>query len=116
MVAAFANRPKQLLTLRLDPGVIAWFRSRGPGWQTRMGEALQRAARPQRESAAFHTTAAAYQLSCAYLNDGEGKWSAETLKAYEDACDALDRLRDLVGRPDPFEGKGVDVFTLQAAA
>lgn len=35
---------KQLLTLRLDPDVIAYFRSTGEGWQTRMNEALRKAA------------------------------------------------------------------------
>ena len=31
-------------TLRLDPDVIAAFRSDGPGWQSRMNEALRKAA------------------------------------------------------------------------
>ncbi|MDE0240340.1 MAG: BrnA antitoxin family protein [bacterium] len=31
-------------TFRLDPDVIAAFRSDGPGWQTRMNEALRKAA------------------------------------------------------------------------
>lgn len=35
---------KQLLTLRLDPDVIASFRATGEGWQTRMNEALRKAA------------------------------------------------------------------------
>ncbi|PDT15890.1 hypothetical protein CO670_15455 [Rhizobium sp. J15] len=35
---------KQLLTLRLDPQVIEYFRSTGEGWQTRMNEALRKAA------------------------------------------------------------------------
>lgn len=35
---------KQLLTLRLDPDVIAAFRATGDGWQTRMNEALRKAA------------------------------------------------------------------------
>jgi uncharacterized protein (DUF4415 family) len=35
---------KQLLTLRLDPQVIEHFRSTGEGWQTRMNEALRKAA------------------------------------------------------------------------
>jgi uncharacterized protein (DUF4415 family) len=35
---------KQLLTLRLDPQVIEYFRSAGEGWQTRMNEALRKAA------------------------------------------------------------------------
>lgn len=35
---------KQLLTLRLDPQVIEHFRATGDGWQTRMNEALRKAA------------------------------------------------------------------------
>jgi uncharacterized protein (DUF4415 family) len=35
---------KKLLTLRLDPQVIEYFRSTGEGWQTRMNEALRKAA------------------------------------------------------------------------
>ncbi|GJE62129.1 BrnA antitoxin family protein [Methylobacterium trifolii] len=33
------------VTLRMDPGVIEAFKSGGPGWQTRMNEVLERAAR-----------------------------------------------------------------------
>lgn len=33
---------KLLVTLRLDPNVIAHFREEGPGWQTRINEALAR--------------------------------------------------------------------------
>ena len=36
---------KQSTTLRLDPEVIERFRKSGPGWQTRMGEVLRRAAK-----------------------------------------------------------------------
>jgi uncharacterized protein (DUF4415 family) len=35
---------KKLLTLRLDPDVIEHFKSAGDGWQTRMNDALRRAA------------------------------------------------------------------------
>lgn len=35
---------KKLLTLRLDPQVIEYFRSTGEGWQTRMNDALRKAA------------------------------------------------------------------------
>lgn len=35
---------KQLLTLRLDPQVIEFFRSTGDGWQTRMNEVLRKSA------------------------------------------------------------------------
>jgi hypothetical protein len=33
--------PKQLLTLRLAPDLIAYFRSKGPGWQTRIEDILR---------------------------------------------------------------------------
>ena len=36
--------PRQLLTLRLPPDVIARWKATGPGWQTRMAEALEKAA------------------------------------------------------------------------
>jgi len=32
---------KEQVTLRLDKAVLAHFRSTGPGWQTRMNEALR---------------------------------------------------------------------------
>ena len=35
---------KQSQTLRIDPDVLAHFKSGGPGWQTRMNEALRKAA------------------------------------------------------------------------
>ena len=35
---------KKLLTLRLDPDVIEHFKAGGEGWQTRMNEALRKAA------------------------------------------------------------------------
>jgi uncharacterized protein (DUF4415 family) len=35
------ERPKQALTVRYDPEVIAAFKSTGKGWQTRMNEALK---------------------------------------------------------------------------
>jgi uncharacterized protein (DUF4415 family) len=34
--------PKQLLSLRLPPEVIAGWKATGPGWQTRMAEVLKR--------------------------------------------------------------------------
>jgi len=37
------KNPKQLLSLRLPPDVIASWRATGPGWQTRMAELLERA-------------------------------------------------------------------------
>lgn len=39
-----ATHPKQMVTLRLDADVVECFRNSGPGWQTRMNEALRRAA------------------------------------------------------------------------
>ncbi len=35
---------KRLISLRLDAEVIEHFRATGPGWQTRMNDALRRAA------------------------------------------------------------------------
>jgi len=39
------DAPKQAVKLRLDPEVLAYFRSTGPGWQTRINETLRRAAK-----------------------------------------------------------------------
>ena len=39
------DAPKQAVKLRLDPEVLAYFRSTGPGWQTRINDTLRRAAR-----------------------------------------------------------------------
>ena len=36
------DRPKVLLTLRVDADVLDAFKASGPGWQTRMNEALRR--------------------------------------------------------------------------
>ena len=36
------NNPKQLLSLRLPPEVIAGWKATGPGWQTRMAEVLKK--------------------------------------------------------------------------
>ena len=33
---------KKQVTLRLAPDVVAWFKAGGAGWQTRIGEVLQR--------------------------------------------------------------------------
>lgn len=35
---------KKSVTLRLDPDLIDWFRAKGPGWQTRINDALRKAA------------------------------------------------------------------------
>jgi uncharacterized protein (DUF4415 family) len=44
-----ANR-KQALKLRIDPDVIEHFRATGPGWQTRINDALRHAAKlPKRK-------------------------------------------------------------------
>jgi len=40
--------PRQLLSLRLPPQVIARWKASGPGWQTRMAEALEKSAPKQR--------------------------------------------------------------------
>jgi uncharacterized protein (DUF4415 family) len=36
--------PRQLLSLRLPPEIIARWKATGPGWQTRMAEALEKTA------------------------------------------------------------------------
>jgi uncharacterized protein (DUF4415 family) len=37
------EKPKMQVTLRLDQDVIAKFRAGGPGWQSRINEALRKA-------------------------------------------------------------------------
>lgn len=39
------EQSKQHVSLRLDPDVIANFKAEGPGWQSRINEALRKAAR-----------------------------------------------------------------------
>ena len=39
-----AENPKVAVSLRLDPEVVSRFKAEGPGWQTRMNEALRQAA------------------------------------------------------------------------
>ena len=46
-----SDNPKQLLTLRIDPEVIEAFRSTGPGWQRRMADVLQAAAKKLKSAA-----------------------------------------------------------------
>ena len=41
------ENPRELLTLRLPPDVIARWRATGPGWQTRMAETLESAIKRQ---------------------------------------------------------------------
>ena len=36
--------PKGAVNIRLDPEVLAHFRATGPGWQSRINEALRKAA------------------------------------------------------------------------
>jgi uncharacterized protein (DUF4415 family) len=36
-----AEAPKHLVSLRLDPDVVAGFRATGPGWQSRINEVLR---------------------------------------------------------------------------
>lgn len=36
-----AEKPKQALTVRYDPEVVAAFKATGKGWQTRMNDALK---------------------------------------------------------------------------
>jgi uncharacterized protein (DUF4415 family) len=42
-VGRFYRPIKQLVSLRVDADVLAWFRARGKGYQTHMNEALRRA-------------------------------------------------------------------------
>ena len=39
-----AENPKVAVSLRLDPEIVSRFKAEGPGWQTRMNEALRQAA------------------------------------------------------------------------
>lgn len=45
------EHPKQLLSLRLPPEVIATWRATGPGWQTRMAEVVERSTPKSRKHA-----------------------------------------------------------------
>jgi uncharacterized protein (DUF4415 family) len=40
-----SEHPKEAIKLRIDPDVLAHFRATGPGWQTRINDALRRAAK-----------------------------------------------------------------------
>ena len=46
------DAPKQQVTLRLPREVISYFKAGGPGWQTRISEALERVARKARRKSA----------------------------------------------------------------
>ena len=37
------GKPKRQVTLRLDPDVVECFRAGGPGWQSRINDALRKA-------------------------------------------------------------------------
>jgi len=37
------ENPKEAVKLRLDPEIVVRFKADGPGWQTRMNEALRKA-------------------------------------------------------------------------
>ncbi len=43
VVGRFYKPMKQQLTLRIDADVVAWFKSQGKGYQTRINELLRRA-------------------------------------------------------------------------
>lgn len=45
------ENPKQLLSLRLPPAVIASWKATGPGWQTRMARVLESSAPRSRKHA-----------------------------------------------------------------
>jgi uncharacterized protein (DUF4415 family) len=40
-----SKSPKEAISLRLDPDVVAYYRATGPGWQSRINEALREAAK-----------------------------------------------------------------------
>ena len=45
------QHPRQLLSLRLPPRVIASWKATGPGWQTRMAKVLEKSTPKSRKSA-----------------------------------------------------------------
>jgi uncharacterized protein (DUF4415 family) len=45
------KNPRQLLSLRFPPNVIASWKATGPGWQTRMVEVIENATPTRRKSA-----------------------------------------------------------------
>jgi len=44
------DSPRQLISLRLPPEVVARWRATGPGWQTRMAERLAKSPLPRPKS------------------------------------------------------------------
>ncbi len=47
-----SENPRQLISLRLPPEVVARWRATGPGWQTRMAERLAKPSLPRPKSGA----------------------------------------------------------------
>lgn len=45
-----AAAPKEAISLRLDPDILAHFRAAGPGWQSRINAALRKAAKLKTDS------------------------------------------------------------------
>lgn len=39
-----SGKAKAAISLRIDPEVLTWFKATGEGWQTRMNDALRKAA------------------------------------------------------------------------
>ena len=48
-IGRFYRPVKQLISLRVDADVLAWFRARGPKYQTYINQVLRRDARPPRD-------------------------------------------------------------------
>ena len=46
------ENPKEAIKLRLSPDVLDHFRSGGPGWQTRINDALERVVKREKRAAA----------------------------------------------------------------
>jgi uncharacterized protein (DUF4415 family) len=46
-----AEQPKRSVTMRLDAEVVDYFKSTGPGWQTRINDLLAREIRKKRRAA-----------------------------------------------------------------
>jgi uncharacterized protein (DUF4415 family) len=46
------ERPKEAIKLRVSPDVLDHFRAGGPGWQTRINDALERVVKREKRAAA----------------------------------------------------------------
>jgi uncharacterized protein (DUF4415 family) len=46
-----SEAPKVLISIRLDPEVVAGFKAQGPGWQTRMNAVLAESLKCDKKSA-----------------------------------------------------------------